>query len=338
MGDIKYNLQFEKLCEVTHLGQLIGVPEALSGGFLHRVFTIETTQGKYIVKALNPQIMLRPRAIKNFINSERIANFVSNKISALPSKIFNGNSIQEVEGQFFLIFNWLNGKSLNLKEIDKVNCIKVGEILANIHMTDFSKLEINNDCIYNTQSIDWNYYLLMGQENNSEWINILIENINNLYQHTAQANESGKLLSSNMLISHRDLDPKNVMWVQDNPIIIDWECAGFVNPMHELIETAIYWSDSETGDIDKERFLDFIRAYKNRFGTLEANWRMVLLNGFSGKLGWLEYNLKRSLWIECTDKEEQKIGTDQVTKTINNIRHYASMISELEKWLNSASL
>lgn len=138
-----------------------------------------------------------------------------------------------------------------------------------------------------------------------------------------------------MIISHRDLDPKNVMWSQDNPIIIDWESAGYINPMQELTETAIYWSENEKGDIDKERFFAFIGEYKNKYGTLQSDWRMVLLNGFLGKLGWLEYNLKRSLWIECTDKEEQQMGTDQVIETINVIRHYSDIISELEKWLNN---
>lgn len=36
--------------------------------------------------------------------------------------------------------------------------------------------------------------------------------------------------SQNQVISHRDLDPKNVMWKNDAPYIIDWEAAGYVNP------------------------------------------------------------------------------------------------------------
>lgn len=105
--------------------------------------------------------------------------------------------------------------------------------------------------------------------------------------------------------------------------------------MQEMTETAIYWSENETGNIDKERFLAFIVGYKKRYGTLQANWRLVLENGFLGKLGWLEYNLKRSLLIECSDEKEQQMGTAQVTETINAIRRYAEMISELEKWLNN---
>ena len=60
----------------------------------------------------------------------------------------------------------------------------------------------------------------------------------------------------------------------------------------------------------------------------------VLSNGLNGKLEWLEYSLKRSLWIECTDEEEQKMGTDQVTGTIYEIKNYVNQIPKLLNWLN----
>jgi hypothetical protein len=62
-SDIQYNLQFNKLCDILQLGEIVGVPEAISGGLLHRMYAIETTEGKYAIKALNPQIMLRPVAM-----------------------------------------------------------------------------------------------------------------------------------------------------------------------------------------------------------------------------------------------------------------------------------
>jgi len=89
----------------------------------------------------------------------------------------------------------------------------------------------------------------------------------------------------------------------------------------------------------KKDFLAFVGAYKKkRYVKLQENWRLVLLSGFLGKLGWLEYSLKRSLWIECTDAEEQQMGTEQVIETIKGIRCYADMINELEKWLDNSSL
>jgi Ser/Thr protein kinase RdoA (MazF antagonist) len=274
-------------------------------------------------------------AMQNFINSERIANLASNNIPALPAKNFNGTFIQKINNQFYLVFDWIEGKSLKANEINSLHCEKIGAILADIHKTDFSELGIIYDWSDNGQLADWNYYLLKGQENSTEWVNLLLEHIDKLNDWNAMASKAAKLLASNTVISHRDLDSKNVMWTQDNPVLIDWESANYINPMQDLIETAIYWSENEIGSIDKERFFAFISGYKKRDGKLHADWRVVLANGFLGKLGWLEYNLKRSLWIECTDEEEQQLGTAQVTGTINEIRRYADKIPKLVDWLNN---
>lgn len=143
------------------------------------------------------------------------------------------------------------------------------------------------------------------------------------------------MLATENVISHGDLEPKNVMWYQENLKIIDWESAGNLNPMHDLIETAIYWSVNDSGSIVKEKFLAFISGYQKRVGILQADWKMILEQGYLSKLSWLEYSLKRSLWIECTDEKEQQMGTSQVLGTIKSIRQYEDMISELEIWLNN---
>ena len=220
MSDIKYNLQFKKLCIILKLGDIIGVPKAIPGGLLHRMYAIETTQGKYAIKALNPQIMLRSVAMQHFINSERIVNIVANNIPALPANKFNGTFIQEIDKQFYLVFDWVKGKNLKPNEINIVHCEKIGAILADIHMTDFSKLGLINDGSEKAQLIDWNYYLQKGKENNAVWVNLLFEILEKLNDWNAQANKAANQLAADMVISHRDLDPKNVMWNQDNPVII----------------------------------------------------------------------------------------------------------------------
>lgn len=337
MSDTQYNVQFNKLCNDLQLGEIISVPESITGGLLHRMYKVETEQGRYAIKALNPQIMNRPTAMRNFINSERIANIAAIHVPALPAKQFKGESVQKIDNQYYLVFDWIEGRSLKPNEIGTIHCNKMGEIVAGIHMGNFSELGIPNNCSTSNQLINWSQYLQQGQNNNCEWANLLSENIDQFYKWNTQANHSAELLISNMVISHGDLDSKNVLWNQDNPIIIDWEASGYINPMQNLIETAIYWSENEMGEINKERFLAFIDGYKKKYGTLLANWKAVLEKGFFGKLGWLEYNLKRSLWIECTDEQEQQIGTLQVTDTINAIISYAVQIPVLEKWLHDVS-
>jgi len=330
-----YNLQFEKLCNTLNLGEVIKAPEAISGGLLHRMFSLETSKGKYAIKALNPQIMSRTTALSNFVRSERIANTIANRLSAQPAKIIAGKSVQNIDNQFYLVFDWIDGCCLKSHEINIGHCEQMGAVLAEIHKIDFSTIENNSPQYISTEETDWNFYLNKGEVLNSDWVNLLRKNIKHLFNWSDKAKRSSGMLGAEKVISHRDLEPKNVMWFQELPVLIDWESAGYIHPMHDLIETAIYWSINESGFINKERFIAFINGYRKCIGTLKANWKMVLERGYLGKLDWLEYSLKRSLWIECTDENEQHMGTSQVTETIKALKQYEDMVSEMETWLNN---
>ncbi len=335
MNDTQYNLNFEKLCSELQLGELISLPKPITGGLLHRMYAIETTHANYAVKALNPQIMIRPAAVQNYMDSEKIANVAAEHIHAQPAKKLNGASMHNIENQFYLVFDWIEGQRLEQDEVTINNSSLMGTILADIHKTDFRQLELDRSQVTNPKKIDWVFYLNKGKKENMEWIDILDSNIDKLYEWSTKAKKSFSMLASDKVISHRDLEPKNVMWRQGIPIVIDWESAGYINPMHDLVETAVYWSVDSSGNINKEKFLAFIGGYKKRVGSLTANWEVVLNHGFAGKLDWLEYSLKRSLWIECTDIEEQLVGTSQVICTLEALEQYENMISEMKNWLNS---
>lgn len=335
MDSINYQLDFEGICKQSFLGELLIPPEPICGGLLHRMYTVETTKGKYAIKLLNPQIMIRTTAMQNYINSEKVATLILKNVPALPAKKINGDSLLKINNQFYLVFDWVEGEIRKDDEINNAHCEKIGKILTGIHKTDFSELDIANAALENDRLIDWNYYLVRGKEEHLEWYKLFFKNYEDLKRWNAPANEASKILSTTTVISHRDLDPKNVMWNHNKPLLIDWESAGYINPMQDLIETAIYWSKDEQGKLNKSRFSSFISGYKKKFGALHANWENVLATRFLGKLGWLEYNLKRSLRLECTDEEDQKLGTDQVTTTLNEIHLYAETIPKLLNWLNN---
>lgn len=120
MNYLQYNVNLEKLCLMLELGDLASNPEFLTGGLLHKMYAVETTQGKYAIKALNPQIMTRPKAIQNYIISEKIANVAAINVPALPARQFNGTSLQQLDNQYYLVFDWVDGRSLNANEINKV--------------------------------------------------------------------------------------------------------------------------------------------------------------------------------------------------------------------------
>lgn len=330
---VSYHLQFEKLCLMLNLGQLTQPPAVITGGLLHRMFAVETTKGKYAVKALNPQIMARPTAKNNYILSEKIVRIASSRVPAHPARIHEGSFLQNIDDQYYMVFDWVEGCSLKASEITTDHCRTIGSILAEIHAMDFSQIGSSNESAKLLQPIDWDMYWQKGRESDSVWADLLHSNLEQLSAWNEKALRSSGMLAAGKVYSHRDLDPKNVMWSHGQPVLIDWESAGEINPAHDVIETAVYWSMNEAGDIDKDRLLAFMDGYQEQHGHLNADWKMVLELGYLSKLDWLEYSLKRSLQMECTDEREQEMGTRHVIETIHALKKYEEMTSVLEAWL-----
>lgn len=235
-------MNFDKICEKFNLGNVFNI-EKLTGGLMHKIYKVETEFGIYAIKILNPEVMKRPTAFNNFVVSEKISNFAKdNKIPVSSAKIYNGNFIIEFEGNYYMIFDFVDGKILNDDEIEILHCEKIGKILGQIHNLDYHKLELDETIKKDIYSIDWQKLYQLAKENNISYLYLLEENI---YKYDSLFINSLKNFNDSndtITICHKDMDPKNVMWKNNNPIIIDWEFAGLSNPHRELVEDALCWS------------------------------------------------------------------------------------------------
>lgn len=342
MDELPIEIQLERLLRTMPFGEMTDQPVSISGGLMHRMYAVATPKGKFAIKALNPQIMLRPEAKRNFMNSERIAQLAAVHVPALPAKIVNGEFLHLDGGRYYLLFDWLDGVRLQPGEIGTPHCGLMGALLADIHSIRFDELELQApaaEAAQDSDCTDWHKYARQGREQIAEWAGQLEAAADELHiweKKSAQAAHS--LAADRLVISHRDLDPKNVMWGDNGrPVTIDWEAAGFVHPMQELTETAIYWSENEAGDVEQDRFHAFISGYRNRAGTIDADWRSVLECGFAGKLGWLAYNLRRSLGLESINEDERRLGSEQAVLTLRSLGRYAEAIPVYERWLREYS-
>lgn len=323
----EYTLYLKRLDKIEHiLNKLIGElnlgiitekPVRVSGGLINRMYKVITSTGAYAIKHLNPEVMKRPNAINNHIFAEKIANIAKiNNVQCISANIYNGKALQEIDGNYFFIFDWFEGKAIKDEEItiDKVK--KVAEQLANLHQIDFSKIQNDSNLGKDVVEVDWNYYVSKIED--KEIKKLLVSNIEYLTELDKKSTKASLKISNNKVISHRDLDLPNILWDdKENPVLIDWESSGLVNPCEELLETAWDWSGGQDY-FDKEKFDCFINTYKFNGGNISDLNDAVLAN-FKNKSGWLEYNMKRVCKIECFDEEEQELGKKEVIRVINEI-------------------
>ena len=325
----------EEIVSKYKLGKLKEEARRVTGGALNRSYYIKTTKGEYLIKELNPNVMRRKDAIDNHEFAESVSNFIVNQgINAVAAKEFEGRYVQKVGNTYFLIFKYIkNAKVLDYEEVTTKHCKKIGEVLAQIHKMDFSKSNLPNKKWQNSKNIifDWKYYLKFAQQRDVEWKEVYKEKVGLLCKINEDANKAIKELSNNLVIGHNDLDLGNVLWKVGKPIIIDWESAGYISPAIELVEYSYCWAGGADELFDSKKVKAFLYAYLKERSITQEEFEIALIANYKGKLGWLEYNIKRALEIECQDEEENKLGIKETIRELKELEDYTNLIPEMKK-------
>ena len=327
-------MDIEKLMLKLHLGSLTEEPAGVRGGLLHKMYRVSTSKGLFAVKKLNQEIMKRPAALSNTIQSEKIARAFSELIPAVVSLEIGGEQVQKIGEEYYLVFPWAEGTSVFSGKITPHHCVEIGSILGKMHQRKLNVEGVipKEDAF---ELYNWEAYLQRINELNysKEWAAVYKRAIEDIKCWNQKAYDSEKYLSKTAVISHRDLDPKNVLWNGDKTYIIDWEAAGYVNPYQELLEIVNYWADDGTGKLVKEKFNALIDAYFSYMDVSTVTWDEVFYGSYIGMLGWLEYNVKRALGMEVSDESEILLGESQVIGTIQELYSYQDKMEQMREWL-----
>ncbi|MDE5700605.1 MAG: GNAT family N-acetyltransferase [Lachnospiraceae bacterium] len=313
------------------LGAVIAPIEPVSGGFMHRVYRVRTDSGLYAVKHLNTEIMRREGVHDNYKRAEEIECLLEREnIPIVPAITVLGKKMQHIEGNYFYIFQWQNGHITDWNHISNEMCHIAGNILGRIHAID------PRNCAHKepeVSKVNWQEYVRKANDEKSEIASVLADNVQLLIYAERELNMARAALPHIMCVSNGDMDPKNIMWDNSNPWVIDLECLDYDNPISHAFQLALQWAGITTCSIDIEKMTAFFdgylavydncfRAYCDVFG-LAYTW-----------VEWLAYNIQRALGA-CADETERVLGISEVRNTINRIKYIQTIEKEVKEALNS---
>lgn len=328
------NEKIYKLIKNNNLGKEIFSISKVTGGLSHRMYKVVTEKKIYAVKELNQGIMKKEDAYSNFVFSEKVTNIViKNGINAIGAINLNNDIIKKIENNYFMVFEWFDGKILKAEDITLLHCKAIGEILAKIHNIDFSEIEESSRKKIDIKNFNWNKYLKQAKNLNKKYAQILNQNIDILYELNRKSNDALLYANQNLVICHTDLDRKNVMWKNNVPYIIDWEASSYINPILELIQVAWYWSGGDIENIDYDKFKTVISTYKKyiKKNIDEDISKLIYADIYSG-LEWIDYNFKRALCIgNVYDNDEIELAENEIEQSINEIKYN---VSQMDNMLN----
>ena len=325
--------KINSVMEHLALGTVVKDPVQVKGGLLHKMYCVRTDKGVYAVKVLNPEIMKRPVALKHTVNSEKIAAAFQSIIPVVAALVINGKQIHELNGAHYMIFDWMEGASIFPPMISSENCYAIGDVLGKMHHENLAIDGVipEED---GAEMFTWDKYqkLLQGYENEA-WAIRYQAALSDIKAWNQAACDAGEVLAKTLVISHCDLDPKNVMWNRNEPLIIDWEAAGYVNPYQEFLEIVNYWADDGKGGLLNTHFDALYNAYTQHVKLENVDWNVVFAGSYMGMLGWLEYNVKRALGIEVATADEVQLGKEQVIGTIKALYAYQEKVLMMKRRL-----
>lgn len=88
-----------------------------------------------------------------------------------------------------------------------------------------------------------------------------------------------QILQKRIVVSHGDLDHKNVLWDKSgHPIVIDWEFARKLNPTYEELLEGLDWSGI-TLSFEHGLFKGFLASYVQAGGVIDSTSIQANLEG-----------------------------------------------------------
>lgn len=287
--------------------------------------------GIYAVKHLNSEIMKRPDAQENYARAEQIERILEkNNIPIVPALVLGGKKMQNIDGQFFYVFKWQKGQIADWNHITKEECYKAGNILGRIHAIEPRKVELKS---LPPSQIDWQSYRMEAKKKDPEIASLLEQNEELLTLAEKELNRARASLPAMLCLSNGDMDPKNIMWENGTPWVIDLECLDYGNPVLDALQLALQWSGIVTCDMDINKMLAFFYGYLEAYDNGFRGYGEIVGVAYTW-VEWLEYNIQRALG-NCMDEAERELGISEVRNTIHRIQYIQEMEPQIQAALNN---
>ncbi len=303
----------ERLCGQLDLGPHRGTLNRVRGGFHHCMWRLDAKDGSFAIKQLADDMDMENEAIVAQINATEITarEFSRHGVPALHSLHRDRQHLHLLDGVGYLVYPWTNATACHRNRIEEHHAVIVATTLAHIHHSEIHVPELRDVPSFPVTAERVIDLVRLARQRNVRYSQILEDRLDDLLRIVELHGPALKRLEEHQVISHGDLDHKNILWSEaGEPLLIDWESARRLNPTYELLLEALDWGGI-TAHFDARPFTTILQAYVDAGGRIVEDMIPAASDAIQGAwVNWLLYNVGRAVGLK--DTRQRAIGTSQV--------------------------
>ncbi len=311
---------FARLAQQSQLGPLVKPAVPVTGGFLHKMYRMETITGVYAVKLLDMRLFDNPETEENYRRAEQLEDKLFQAgLPVVAALTRNGRKRQTLDGQQYYVFPWIDGHARPWGDITAFHCQAAGELLGRVHGVETRPGSPDRTPF----SFDWSTLASRAWAAGSPLADALLDALPLLISAQGDYNAALRSLPDGLCICNSDMDSKNVLWEGNRPYIIDLECLEYGSALQDVMVLALSWSGGVTCALDADKLQAFFQGYERVRGPLKADMKALWGLGFAW-LDWLRHCVEQAL-DSSRPAQERTIGEQEARNTIGRIVHHRAM-------------
>ncbi len=276
---------------------------SLTGGRQHGTWCLQSDKIDLVVKVLNPYSYLGREEDIRFIHCEAFCSCCADVYDfPVPALCFDEQILFKVGEESIIIYPFIQGDIASLPNAAQAKVI--GELLANLHGLKIEDKYFTGDSFKQLSIESWDTLSLGLVESNK------LRHLQDLAALSFKAHAS---LTSELILSHRDINTENVIWQEAlKPKLIDWESAGLIHPLVELLGLAFNFSGIALGQFHEALFAEVINSYHASCHMPLKLTEAIYLDAYLSWFVWLDYCFKCEDMSEALQLEQINITLDAI--------------------------
>ena len=273
------------------LAERVGLKEtpsefsSLDGGRQHELWRVDAEGQSIVVKKLSRQCFLGLRDARHFEKTESLAARISEHLPfAVSALSHDGRFVIDHDEGHYIFYPYLQGAFE--EDLSEAQCFTVGRQLGDIHHINIKESYFKPECIEAFDVTLWEGAL--REHVSLEYFGAWFENFTALADSCLEAMKNTRYP---LILSHRDLNRQNILWLGDSAHFIDWESAGLINPSVELLGLALNLAGAESGVLAMNKVEATLEGYRQSHGRLPMLDETLYWQAYLTWFAWLDHCL-----------------------------------------------